>query len=131
MAQHAVEVILMRQLADALAVPVFLVDPGGDLLFYNEAAEGILGKRFDETGPMSADTWSTAFAPSDADGRALASDELPLVSALREHRPAHRRFWIRGLDGVRREIEVTAFPLVGQGGRHLGGVAMFWEASGP
>jgi hypothetical protein len=39
--------------------------------------------------------------------------------------------WIRGLDGVARQIEVTAFPLIGQGGHRLGGVAIFWEAQGP
>jgi hypothetical protein len=31
-------------------------------------------------------------------------------------------------DGVWRKIEVTAFPVEGQGGRHLGAVAIFWEA---
>jgi hypothetical protein len=35
--------------------------------------------------------------------------------------------WIQGLDQVRRHIEVTAFPLIGQAGRHLGAVAIFWE----
>jgi hypothetical protein len=61
---------------------------------------------------------------------ALAVEDLPLVVALRERRPAHRAFWIHGLDGVRRRIEVTAFPLVGQGERHLGAMALFWEAEG-
>jgi hypothetical protein len=34
---------------------------------------------------------------------------------------------IQGLDGVPRRIAVTAFPLEGQGERHLGAVAIFWE----
>jgi hypothetical protein len=33
MPQQAIEVILMRQLASYLAMPIFLVDPGGNLLF--------------------------------------------------------------------------------------------------
>ena len=37
------------------------------------------------------------------------------------------RAWLRGLDGTRRHVEVTAFPLVGQAGRFLGAVALFWE----
>ena len=41
--------------------------------------------------------------------------------------PAHRSFWIRGLDGQLRKIEVTAFPLVGQAERFLGAIAIFWE----
>ena len=46
MAQKDVEVILMRQLASYLAVPIFLVDPAGNLIFYNEPAERLLGRRF-------------------------------------------------------------------------------------
>jgi len=56
-----IELILMRQLAGSLAMPIFVVDPAGDLLFYNEPAEELLGRRFDEAGPMPAADWSTAF----------------------------------------------------------------------
>src|SRR5206468_1146467 len=34
---------------------------------------------------------------------------------------------IRGLDGVRRHIAVSAFPLIGQGDRFLGVISVFWE----
>jgi PAS domain-containing protein len=126
--QQEVEVILARQLADYLALPIFLVDPDGNLLFYNEPAEEILGHRYAETGPMSAVEWATIFRPTDEHGNALPPEELPLIIALRELRPAHSDFWIQGLDDhVARQIEVTAFPLVGQGHRYLGGVAIFWE----
>jgi PAS domain-containing protein len=121
-------VILTRELASSLATPVFLVDPAGRLLFYNEAAEAILGRRFDETGEMSAGEWSTAFVPTDEEGRALPQEDLPLVIALRDRRPAHKRFTIRGLDGTRREIEASAIPLIGQAGRFVGAVAFFWQA---
>jgi len=47
--------------------------------------------------------------------------------ALSKRHPAHKLFWIEGLDGVLREIEVTAFPLVGQADRFLGALAIFWE----
>ena len=33
----------MRELADHLATPIFVVDAAGDLLFYNEPAEKLLG----------------------------------------------------------------------------------------
>src|SRR5262245_42931013 len=39
MSSSALEVILARQVAGSLAVPILLVNPGGDLLFFNEAAE--------------------------------------------------------------------------------------------
>jgi hypothetical protein len=42
-----VELILMRQLASYLAMPILLFDPAGNLLFYNEPAEALVGRRFD------------------------------------------------------------------------------------
>jgi len=127
MAQKAVELILMRQLASCLAVPVFLVDPEGTLLYYNEPAERLLGRRYDETGEMPASEWAAMFTPTAEDGSPLPADELALSVALRKWHPAHRGLIIRSLDGVTRRIAVTAFPLEGQGGRRLGAVAIFWE----
>src|SRR5438552_2960089 len=127
MAQKDIEVILTRQLASYLAMPVFIVDPAGNLIYYNERAEAILGRRFDETGEMPVGEWSTIFTPTDEQGTPLPPESLPLVIALLEFRPAHRSFWIRGLDGMQRYIDVVAFPLVGQGERYLGAVAIFWE----
>ena len=127
MPQQAIEVILMRQLAGYLAMPIFLVDPAGDLLFYNEPAEVLLGHRYEETGEMPLVKWAQIFEPTSEDGSPLSPEALPLVIALRQQRAAHLAFQIRGLDGVPRKIEVTAFPLEGQGGRRLGAVAIFWE----
>jgi PAS domain-containing protein len=127
MSQQEIEVILARHLAEYLAMPIFIVNPAGDLIFYNEPAEVILGTRFNETGMMPASEWATVFDPVDHEGHTIPPDELPLIIALTQRFPAHKRFWIRGLDGGLREIEVTAFPLVGQAGRFLGGIAIFWE----
>ena len=125
--QHDVELILMRQVASYLATPVFLVNPKGDLLFYNEAAEEILGQRYDETGELPIEQWGTMFTPRDADGALIPADDLPLVRALRTCRPAHGRFFITGTDRVHREISVTAFPLIGPHDKCIGAVAIFWE----
>jgi PAS domain-containing protein len=125
--QKDIEVILMRQLASYLAMPIFLVDPAGNLLFYNEPAEVLLGRRYEETGEMPVAEWSLIFEPTTEDGAPLPSDDLPLVIALRKHQAAHRAFRIRGLDGIFRSIQLTAFPLQGQGGRLLGAVAILWE----
>jgi len=127
MSQKAIEIILMRQLASYLAMPILLVDTAGSLLFYNEPAEALLGRRYDETGEMPLGEWSTAFTATDEHGSPLPPEALPLVIALQKHQAAHRAFWIRGLDGRSRKIQATAFPLEGHGGRHLGAVAIFWE----
>ena len=43
-----IEIILMRELAGHLATPIFVVDTAGDLLFYNDPAERLLGSRLTE-----------------------------------------------------------------------------------
>ena len=127
---YDVEVILMRQMASHLAMPVFMVDPKGTLIYFNEPAEPLLGRRFEEAGEMPVEEWSTVFLPTDAKGRPLAPEQLPLVIALEQRRPAHAGFFIEGLDGKRRRLSVTAFPLIGHDSRELGAVAMFWEEPG-
>jgi PAS domain-containing protein len=127
MAQREVELILVRQLASYLAIPIFLVDPSGNLIFYNEPAELILGSRYDETGEMPVEAWSTVFVPKDEHGERLAPEQLPLVRALADHTPHHGRLRIDGLDGGNRTLDVTAIPIVGQHGRELGALAVFWE----
>lgn len=127
MAQMPVELILFRQLATSLAVPVVLVDDRGDIVFLNEAAERVLGVRLEELDAMPFETWTTAFRPRDTAGGPVSADQLPLVQAVTERKPAHGPLVIVGADGRERTIEVTAFPLEGGRGRLLGGVAMFWE----
>ena len=70
--------------------------------------------------------WATIFTPQEQ-GLRLPMDQLPLAIAVLQRRPAHRRIWIRKLDGVRRRLTVTAIPLQGQQGEHLGAAAIFWE----
>lgn len=127
MPQRDIGLILMRQLADGLALPVWLSDENGDLLFFNEPAETLLAQRFDYVGNLSLDDARRILSFRDPDGHALPTEQTPLLVALRERRPVHRRVWIVGLDGGDHEIEVTAFPLLGGGGHLIGGVAMFWE----
>ena len=126
---YPIRLILIRQLAGYLSVPLFLVDPKGNLLFYNEPAEVILGRRFEETGAMSAEEWSAAFTPLDQERQPLPPENLPLRITLAKQRPAYRRFFIRGLDGVLRHVEVASIPITGLQGEFLGGAALFWEVS--
>ncbi len=128
MAGQPLEVILMRELAAHLSTPIFVVDPDGNLLFYNEPAEQLLGSRFEETGAISFEAFAAAFTPTNGRGAPLPLAELPLSIAIAEQRPAQGRIWISALDGKRRRLDVTAVPLRGQWGQHLGAAAIFWEA---
>ena len=127
MVQKEIEVILIRQLASYLAMPMVIVNPAGTLLFYNEPAEQLLAMRFEETGELTADEWINDLMLTDEHGMPVAPEARPLVIALHEGRPAHKTMWGQGRDGVRRHVEVTAFPLIGQTGCALGAVAIFWE----
>ena len=128
MAQRPIELILMRQLAATLAMPIFLVDPAGTLVFFNPAAEAILGLRFDETGEMPVQEWGERWYPQTDDGEPLQPDQLPLSVAVAERRAAHAAFWITAHDGTRRHIHVTAIPLIVVTGEVVGAAAFFWEA---
>jgi hypothetical protein len=86
----------------------------------------LLGQRFDDVGDMPLERRRRIFNFRDASGNPIPDDQPPLVVALRERRPVHRRVFMRGFDGADREIEVTAFPLLGAGGHLTGGVVMFW-----
>jgi PAS domain-containing protein len=126
--QQPLQLILMRELADVLGTPMFVVDGAGGLVFYNEPAEKLLGRRFEETGPMPAEEWSTVFGPLSDEGEPMPPTDLPLVVALRDGQAAHETFSIRGLDGTVRRVATTAIPLIDSHGALLGAAALFWEA---
>ena len=131
MPQKPVEIILMRQLASYLAMPIMLFDPAGNLLFYNEPAEPLLGRRFDETGEIPPEDLYAMIELTAEDGSPLPMEARALFVALQKRQAAHRTSWLKKADGSRSRIEATAFPLQGQGGRHLGAVVIFWEAQAP
>ena len=53
--------ILARELASQLATATFIADATGELVFYNEPAEEILGRTLAEAGPMPAESWPSTF----------------------------------------------------------------------
>jgi len=126
-AQHHLVLILARDFASRLATPVFLVDVRGAVIYFNEAAERVLGRRYIEGGGMEAEEWSTLFEPSDDDGNPIELTDLPLGVAILERHPDHRMLRIRSIDGTERRIEVTAFPLFAHEDECLGAIAIFWE----
>lgn len=127
MPAQSLELILARQFGDSLNLPVFLVDVAGNLLFYNDQAEGILGLRFSDTGGMRIEEWATVFVPKDENGHLLAQDDLPLVKTLNTQKPHHGDFYIDSLKGERISISVSAFPIIGRSNHFYGAMAIFWR----
>ncbi len=120
--------ILARELASNLATPMFVVDTKGVLVFYNEAAEALLGQSFSVTGPIGLEDWGgEMFRPEDFEGRRISLEDLPLLEGMRDRKPAHTSFRITALDGVRRDIAVTSFPLFSRPDEFAGVLSVFWE----
>jgi PAS domain S-box-containing protein len=118
--------ILARQFASNLATPTLIADNRGQLIFYNEAAEELIGRTFAEAGEMPLDEWTASFQPRTADEEPLPPERRPARMAFDERRAAHERFWITSRDGVERVVAVTAFPLFAHADEFVGIVAIFW-----
>jgi PAS domain-containing protein len=123
--QKPLELILARNLMSALSTPAFLVDEGGLLVFYNEAAGTLLGKGFDEVGHVGPNEWGSLFGPYDAAGETIPYDDLPVVRAVRAGRPSHATFGVRAFDGRVHAVECSAFPILTAHGSQ-GAIAIFW-----
>jgi PAS domain-containing protein len=119
--------ILAKDLASRLATPVVVVDREGNLLYFNEAAELVLGLPWAEVGFLPADKWPMLFQPRGERGHPLTIEELPLTFTIVERKPAHSSLSITGADGEERHLAVTAIPLFAHAGEFVGAVALFWE----
>ncbi len=127
MPAYEIEIILSRQLADCLSIPVFITDPAGKLIFYNMPAEDVLGQRFEETGEMPVEKWSVIFKPMDEFNKEILPEDLPLVKTLKNFLPYHKSFWIKSLQGRKEKIALTSYPIINRENKFLGAVAMFWK----
>jgi PAS domain-containing protein len=125
--QKNLALILARQFAATLAMPMFVADADGRLVFYNEPAEQLIGRTFAETGEITAREWTSLLRPETLDGRQLDFEARPTGIALLQQRPAHDQFQITGFDGRHRLISVTTLPLFARPDEFLGIVAILWE----
>jgi PAS domain-containing protein len=119
--------ILARELAANLATPMFLLDAGGMLVYYNDAAELMLGKPFAELGQITANDFGEMLQIANADGSPMRKRDTPAGIAMIQRRPAHMVLQATTLDGQRRTVEVTAYPLFGRTDEMHGVVNVFWE----
>jgi PAS domain S-box-containing protein len=125
--QQPLELIILRQLASYLTIPMWMMDGAGDLIFYNEPAEELLGVHFDDVGPIRAEQLVGMWQVTDLDGELLPDADFPVIAALTRQVAGHRAVRFQGKDGEWRAVEVTAIPIEGQGKRFLGVLATFWE----
>jgi PAS domain-containing protein len=126
MASQPLELILARNLIDGITLAAFIVDPDGMLVFFNDAAGELIGRRFEEVGRLRREEWSSEFGPFDEFGKLVPTDSLPVTAALRQGLPAHDRFRISNNDDELIEVDVSALPL-GSADGFKGAIIVFWR----
>jgi len=128
MAHKPIELILLRQLASRLPLPVSLVDAQGILVYINPAAERLLDLDYAALGEYPISRFDELLDPRRPDGSPMRAQDMPIAVALHERRPQQARMILHGSDGTPHQIVTTAVPLDGQGGALLGSMSIFWEA---
>jgi len=125
--QKHLALILAREFAARLSTPTLIADARGYLVYYNEAAELVVGRRFSEAGEAPLDEWLGAFEPHTASSEPMPPERRPARVAFDERRASHLRYLVTSADGVEREIESTAFPLFARTDEFVGVVVIFWR----
>ena len=127
--QKSLPLILAQQLAANLATPMFLMDAQGALVYYNDAAEELIGRPWSELGEIPIEEFGKMLDLYDNKGERLRRRDTPAGVAFLQRRPAHQRVQATGFDGVRRVVQATAYPLFGKGEEMHGVVQVFWQDS--
>jgi PAS domain S-box-containing protein len=126
--EPSLPLILARELAANLATPMFLIDAGGTLVYFNEAAELLLGKSHGEVGGITALEFGAMLELENVDGTPMRRRDSPAGVAFYDREPSHRTLLATTLDGTRQPFEVTAYPLFGHIGDMHGVLTVFWRA---
>ena len=125
--QKHLVLILAREFASNLATPTLIIDAEGRLVFFNEAAESVVGGSFAEVGEMPYEEFVASFSPRTDAAEPFPPEKRPTRIALDRHQAAHEEMWITSRDGVDRRLAVTAFPLFAQADEFVGVVSIFWR----
>jgi PAS domain-containing protein len=126
--QKPLELIIARNLLTSIITPALLVGEEGQLLFFNEAAGAMLGRRFEDTGTLSSSEWTGKFGPFGPDNLPIPYDEIPATIAVRHQRAFQWTFRICVAGNHYTDVEASTIPIVGQGGSS-GAVVIFWPVS--
>ena len=124
--QHNLVLILARAFAAQLATAVFLLDPDGTIIYYNEAAERLTGRPFIEGAGSTADEWLSRTQPRDEEGIEVGVQDLPLGTTMLKQEPAYGIVTFRTADGEDRRVETATFPLFAHTEDFVGSFSVVW-----
>jgi hypothetical protein len=125
--QKHLVLILAREFASNLSTPTLIADARGYLVYYNEAAESVVGRRFSGAGETPLEEWVATFEPRTVSSEPLPPERRPARVAFDERRASHLRYLVTSVDGVESEIESTAFPLFAGTDEFVGIVVIWWH----
>ena len=115
-----------RDLVNALPAAIYITDADGRIIFSNEAAHTLWGRRPEFGKSKFCGSWKR-YSP---DGTPLPHDQIPMALALREKRP------IRGMEGIVERPDGTRIhfithptPLFDASGNLIGAVDMLVDIS--
>jgi PAS domain-containing protein len=124
--QKHLVLIIARELAANLATPTVIADEEGTVVFYNEPAEQLVGRKFAESVEMPMDDWTRSLMPRTRESKPLPPERRPAQVAFDEKRAAHLDFRFTSADGIDRDVAVTAFPLFAHLDEFVGVMVIFW-----
>lgn len=127
MGSKPIELILLRQLASRLPMPVAIVDAEGFLVYVNAACERLLGLDFAVLGEIPVSQFGELLDPREPDGSPLPVEDMTIAVALNQRRPQQGRMILHDQEGKPHPVVTNAVPLDGQGGIPLGSMSIFWE----
>lgn len=117
---------LLETSIECLPDGVLVCDADGVLVTVNPAARRLLGEQF-QPGRSLLAPGGPAFRACALTGEPVPSDELPLRRALRGEHVADLRLIVTADTGARRQVSVTAVPVVNGFARRYGATAVVRE----
>ncbi|HJN74557.1 MAG TPA: hypothetical protein QGF58_11540 [Myxococcota bacterium] len=124
-----IELVMARQWSALLTTPTLLFDDCGALVYFNQAAALVVGRSFSESGSMAPEEWHAAFRVEGADGKVVGWEDSPLARALASEHATQHTLSLRGMDGQRRVVTLTSFPIRGLS-QGQAGVLVLLETAG-
>lgn len=111
--------ILARSLSENLAVPCFVVNDAGAIVWFNESAERLIGRMAPDTPELSAAELIETLDARSSDGEPADPKTLPFLQAINERAPSTGSYRVSGADGTE-WVDTAALPLLGATGEVLG-----------
>jgi PAS domain-containing protein len=128
MASHPIELILARNLISELTLAALLSSSDGEVVFFNDAAGEILGRRFEDLGPLTAEQWDFEFGPREESLQPGWSDLLPHRAAEPQDPPDNGRAHLE-LRGKLVELGFVRVPISTIEG-FRGAILLLWPVAG-